>query len=267
MGIKLLRGRGLAEADSAAAPEVAVVNRKFASQYFPGEEVLGQQINFRDEQHWATIVGVVEDSRQAGLESEFHPEADLPYSQTHWRFLTATMSLAVRTEQDPVSMSKAVEQAIYSVEPEQGVFAVSAMSSVIAQTQSDKRFVMWLLLLFSSLAVALAASGLFGQMSYAVTRRMHEMGVRMALGARRGDVIGLLLLEGAKMAALGLVIGVCGSVVLTRILASLLFAVKPAGPLVIGAAAIPLVAVALLACYIPVRRAVRMNPVAALRPE
>jgi putative ABC transport system permease protein len=267
MGIGLLRGRLLTQADSAAAPGVAVVNRTFANHYFPGEDALGKQINFRDEQRWATIVGVVEDTRQAGLESDTRPETDLPYSQTRWRFLTATMSLAVRTDQDPISMSRAVEEAIRSVEPEQGVFAVSAMTSVIAQTETDKRFVMWLLALFAGLALVLAASGLFGQMSYAVTRRMHEIGLRIALGAERSDVLKLVLVDGVKLAALGLAIGLAASLTLTRLMASLLYAVKPAAPSVIVGAALLLAAVALLACYIPVRRATAVDPVAALRHE
>jgi putative ABC transport system permease protein len=265
MGIRLLRGRWLGEGDGAGAPDVVVINRAFVSRYFPHQEVLGARIYFTDEGHWATIVGVAEDSRQAGLASDVLPEVDAPYSQVRWNFLTSTMSLSVRTKSDPLSMSKAVAQAIHSVDSGQGVFDVKTMSAIIAETETDRRFVTWLLGLFSVLALALAATGLFGQLSYAVTERTHEIGVRIALGARRGEVLRLVLAQGAKLAAVGMAIGLGASFGLLRFMASLLYAVKPADPSIVASAVVLLAGVTLLACYVPARRATRVDPLVALR--
>jgi predicted permease len=267
MEIPLIGGRWFADADNASSPEVAIVNRTFVNLYFPNEEVLGKRIEFVDEQHWATIVGVVADSRQAGLGSPALPEVDLPYTQSHWIYLTSSMSLAVRTTGDPLPMARAVEQGIYSVDPDQGVFGVRTMHSIIGETEADERFVMWLLSLFSGLALVLAATGLFGQMSYAVTERTHEIGIRVALGAKRRDVLRLVIAQGAKLAGLGMMIGLGLSFGLMRLVANQLYGIKSAGPWVTTAAAVTLAATALLACYIPARRATKVDPMVALRYE
>ncbi|MGA8593753.1 MAG: ABC transporter permease [Bryobacteraceae bacterium] len=267
MGIRLLRGRWIRDADDAASPEVAVVNKTFVNRYFPTEDPLGKQIQFVDEQRWTTIVGVVEDSHQAGLGAPPLPEADLPYTQARWIYLTSTMSLAVRTASDPLGMANAIEHAVYSVDPDQGVFDLQTMNAVIAATEADQRFVLLLLGLFAGLALALAASGLFGQMSYAVTERTHEIGVRIALGARRGDVLRLIAAQGARLAAYGILIGLSTSFILTRLLGSRLYGIEALGPVPIVIAAAMLAAVTLLACYIPARRAAKVDPIVALRYE
>ncbi len=267
MEIRLLRGRWFTDADNATSPEVAVVNRTFVNRYFPNEDVLGKQIEFADEQHWATIVGVVMDSRQAGLGLPARPEADIPYTQSHWIYLTSTMSLAVRTSGNPLAMARTVEQAVYSVDPDQGVFGVRTMNSIIGETEAHQQFVMWLLGLFSSLALVLAATGLFGQLSYTVTERTHEIGVRMAFGANRADVVRLVIGQGAKLAVLGMAIGLGASFALLRLVANQLYGVKSASPLVIALAVASLGAATLLACYIPARRATKVDPIVALRYE
>lgn len=267
MSIRLLEGRLFSNGDSAEAPEVVIVNRTFANTYFPNENALGKQIEFVDEEHLATITGVVEDSRQAGLNVPPLPEADIPYSQAHWSYLTATMSLAVRTRGNPLGMARAIQQAIYSVDPDQGVFDVQTMAAVVDKTEADEQFVTALLGLFSLLALILAGSGLFGQISYAVTERTHEIGVRMALGARRADVFRLVTEQAGKLAITGLAIGLTASFGLVRLVGNHLYGIKPAGPLVIGATAVTLGIVTLLACYLPARRATKVDPLVALRYE
>jgi predicted permease len=267
MGIRLLRGRWFTDADNVTSPEVAVVNRTFVNQYFPNENVLGKQIELVDEQHWTTIVGVVTDSRQGGLGSPALPEADIPYTQSHWIYLTSTMSLAVRTSGNPLAMARPVEQAVYSVDPDQGVFGVRTMNSIIGETEADQQFVMWLLGLFSSLALILAATGLFGQLSYSVTERTHEIGVRMAFGAKRRDVVRLVIGQGAKLAGLGMAIGLGASFALLRLVANQLYGVKSTSLLVIVVAVASLGAATLLACYVPARRATKVDPMVALRHE
>ncbi|MGH9823137.1 MAG: FtsX-like permease family protein, partial [Blastocatellia bacterium] len=246
------------------SPPVAVVNRAFVNRYVTDERALGQQISLTDEPRWFTIIGVAEQSRQAGLDAEARPEVDLAYSQSHWQFLTSTMSMVVRTQTDPVAISRTVRQAIYSADPDQAVYGVRSMASVISESQADRRFVMWLLGLFALLALTLAAMGLFGQISYAVTRRAHEIGVRIAIGARPRDVFGLIVTEGAKQVIVGLALGLAGSFGLMRVLSGSLYGVRPADPVTIGVAAIVLAAVALLACYLPARRAMRADPISAL---
>ena len=267
MGIHLLRGRWFTEGDSPDSPGVAVVNRALVRTYFPHEDALGKRINFVDEHRWATIVGVVDNVRQSGLERDTLPETDLPYSQSFWAYLTGTMSLVVRTKGDPLSLAKPVAQAIYSVDPDQAIYGITTMDDVIAQTQADQRFVLWLLGLFAALAVALSSAGLFGQISHSVGQRTHEIGVRMALGAQRGAVLRLILGQGALLIVAGLVVGLAASLSLTRLLASLLYGLKPAGIVAVLASLILLCAVGLFACYIPARRAMKVDPMVALRYE
>jgi predicted permease len=267
MGIHLLRGRWFTEGDSPDSSGVVVVNRALVRTYFPHEDPLGKRINFIDEHRWATIVGIVDNVRQSGLESDPLPEADLPYSQSFWAYLTATMSVVVRTKGDPLLLAKPVAQAIYSVDPDQAVYGITTMRDVIAQTQADQRFVLWLLGLFAALAVALSSAGLFGQISHSVGQRTHEIGVRIALGAQRSAVLRMILGQGALLIGVGLTIGLGASLSLTRLLGSLLYGLKPAGFLAVLASLILLCIVGLFACYIPARRAMKVDPMVALRYE
>ncbi|HEU5409564.1 MAG TPA: ABC transporter permease, partial [Candidatus Acidoferrales bacterium] len=267
MGIHLLQGRWFNAGDTANSENVLVVNRAFVRKYFPKENVLGQRIDFSDEGHWQTIVGVVDDSHQTGLDTEVLPEADEPCTQASWAYLTQTMSLAVRTEGDPLLLAKSVQQAIYSQDPSQAVYGVKTMDDVVAETEADQRFVLWLLGLFAALAVVLSCTGLFGQVSYAVSQRTHEIGVRMALGAQRDSIAKMILRQGGWLVAAGLAAGVAASFGLTKLMASLLYGVKPAGLVAILASIALLTAVGLLACYLPARRAMKVDPMVALRYE
>jgi len=267
MGIHLLQGRWSNASDTPNSEHVLVVNRTFVRKYFPNENVLGQRIDFTDEGQWQTIVGVVDDSHQTGLETEVLPEADEPATQAQWAYLTQTMSLAVRTDGNPLLLARTVEQAIYSQDPNQAVYGVKTMDDVVAETQADQRFVLWLLGLFAALAVLLSCFGLFGEISYAVSQRTHEIGIRLALGAQRGCIARMILRQGGWLIAAGLAAGLAASFGLTRLMASLLYGVKPAGLVATIVAIVLLSAVGLLACYLPARRAMKVDPMVALRYE
>jgi putative ABC transport system permease protein len=268
MGIHLLRGRRFTDADSVDAPAVLVVNSAFVKDYFHDEDPIGRKIISTDESvASATIVGVVEDSLLGGLQDNPRPEADLPYPQARWSYLTRTVSLAVRTRQDPLTLAKQVQQAIYSLDSNQGVYGVKTMNDIVANTETDQRFVTWQLGIFSALALILAAAGLFGLISYSVSQRRHEIGVRMALGAQQSEVLRMIVGEGAKLTALGMALGRLASFGLTRLIGNLLYGVRAAEPVVMATSAFVLASIALLACYIPARRATRVDPLVALRYE
>ena len=164
-------------------------------------------------------------------------------------------------------MAKQVQHAIYSLDPEHGVYGVKTMNDIVAITETDQRFVTWQFGIFSALALILAAAGLFGLISYSVSQRKHEIGVRMALGAQRSEVLRMVGGEGAKLAALGMALGILASFGLTRLIGNLLYGVQPAEPAVMATSAFVLASIALLACYIPARRAMRVDPIVALRYE
>jgi putative ABC transport system permease protein len=267
MGIRLLRGRWFNDADGAEAAHVVIVNRTFVKQYLGNEDPLGKQIGYSDGTGWMTIVGVAENTRQGGILDDPRPEADIPYSQADWAYLTRTMTLVVRTSGDPDTMSRTIPQTIYSLDADQGVYGVKSMDQIIAETESDQRFMMSLLEMFAGLALLVAAAGLFGQALYAVSQRTREIAIRMALGASRTDVVRMVLLQSAVMAGIGMLIGFGGSFGLMRLLSSLLYSVTPADPVVLIGAAATLIIAVLAACYIPARRAMRVDPIVALRYE
>jgi len=267
MGIHLLRGRWFADQDGESAPRVAIVNHTFANQYLPGQDPVGQQMFMSDGRQLLTIVGVMDDVRQSGRESPVHPEVDVPYAQSQWAFLTATMTLAVRTAGDPLEAANPVRRAIQSVDHTQPVFDVMTLDAIVEATESDRRFLLWLLAVLSGLALMLATAGLFGQLSYAVSDRTHEIGVRMALGASRADVMRLVAAQGAVVCAIGMVVGLAGSFGLIRLLRTLVFGISDARPAVFLTAAATLALSAFFACYLPARRATRVDPITALRYE
>ena len=267
LGIRLLRGRLITSSDSEEAPRVAVVNETFVRRYSPDQEVVGRQISMIDEPQWLTIVGVVEDARQAGRNQPSLPELDLPYQQSTWPFLTTTMTLAVRTQEDSLAMTKDIRQAITAVDPAQAVYGVTTMEQIVSDYEGDRRFALWLLAIFSVLALVLAAGGLFAQLSYAVAERTHEIGVRIALGARYWHILRMVLKQGALVAVTGMAVGLVASLALLKVIRALLFGIDPAQPQVIVGAAIALLVIALAACYAPARRAAKVDPLTALRQE
>jgi putative ABC transport system permease protein len=268
MQIPLRRGRDFGPGDFAdKAPMVGIANDMLVRQYFANEDPLGKRIRWaRDpEIHWITIVGVVGDVKHFGLDLPEQPALYSPYTQINpWK---RWMAIAARTQANPESMAQTVKQQIWKIDSALPVTEVKSMNDVAAASFAARRFNMLLLAIFAGLALVLAAVGIYGVMSYAVTQRTQEIGIRMALGARASDVLRLVIKNGMTLTLLGVVIGVAGAIALTRLLTTLLFGVTPTDkPTFIVVSAV-LIAVAFLACYLPARRATKVDPLVALRYE
>jgi putative ABC transport system permease protein len=265
MGISLTRGRFFTAHDGAKAPRVAIINEKMARDYFPGKNPVGQRINIDSgPQAWREIIGVVGDVKHYGLASEAPDQMYEPFEQQPYPYL----GIVIRTSPTAPSLSAAaIRAAIASIDPDQPVDNVASLESLIAGSISNQRFTMYLLVVFSSVALLLAAIGLYGIMAYSVTQRTGEIGIRMALGAQAGSVLGLILAQGGRLIATGIVIGAAGALILSRLTASLLYGVSPTDPLTFAVVVLALGAVATLACLIPARRASKVDPIVALRAE
>ncbi|HEX9760577.1 MAG TPA: FtsX-like permease family protein, partial [Candidatus Acidoferrales bacterium] len=266
MRIALVRGRTFTEYDQPGAPRAAVINETMVRRFFPNEDPLGKRFTFGDggpNSNWYTIVGVIRDVRRGNLRRPIRAEAYFSAEQIRPR----TMMLVVRTQQDPVQLTTAVRRQVRELDPEQPVFAVATLDQQVAEMIAQPRFSMILLGSFAGLAMLLAAVGIYGVMAYAVANRTHEIGIRMALGASPGAVLRLVLQQGLLLALAGVALGTAGALALTRLMSSLLFEVRATDPWTYAGVAVLLVGVALLACYIPARRAMRVDPIQALRYE
>ncbi|HKR59807.1 MAG TPA: ABC transporter permease [Pyrinomonadaceae bacterium] len=270
MRVPVLRGRGFTEADTTKAPLVLIVNQSFASRFFGGAEVLGQRIVIERgdtdtaKQPSREIVGVVGDVRHNELDTEGGPELYVPYRQA----AEPRMDLVVRTKVgDMTGIAASMREGIKQIDKEQYVPEVEPLTQLIAGTLAPRRFDALLTGLFAGVALLLATVGIFGVTAYAVTQRTREIGVRMALGAQRRDVLRLVLGEGLRLILAGIGAGLLASFALTRVLAGMLYGVKPTDPLTFIGISGALAAVALLACYLPARRATKVDPLVALRYE
>lgn len=262
--IPLRHGRVFTAQDTAFSQPVAIVNWSLARILFGERDPVGQHISFvTSPKSWIDIVGVVSDTRNGALEAEPGPEIFVPYLQQP----SYVMTFVLRTGINPNSLAGVLRNAVQEVDKSQPVFAVETMDQIIASLLAPRRFRMLLLGLFAMLALVLAAVGIFGVISYSAAQRAREIGVRMALGAQRSDVFRMIVGQGLKLAIVGVVIGIGGALALTRFLSSLLYGVKPTDPLTFIAVSLVLTAVALLACYIPARRAAKVDPMVALRHE
>ena len=213
---------------------------------------------------WITIVGLTADTKLYGLANPARLEVYVPFRQS----VSSDMNLIVKSAADPAALTSAIRGAIASIDKDQPIFAIATMQELVNSSVSTRRITLILLGLFSALALVLAAIGIYGVISYSVAQRTHEIGIRMALGADHGGVLRMILAQGVKIAGAGVVIGLGASFGLTRLLmTNLLFSVRAADPLTFAAVAIVLVLVAMLACYIPARRALRVDPIIALRYE
>ncbi len=266
MRIPLRRGRLFTDSDRMGVPLVAIISESCARTVFPNQNPIGKHIQLggrHDDREWATIIGIAGDIRQYGFDRPPVMEAYIPQAQN----MDYGFNLAVRTTGDPRRMEQTVRQAFLGADNTQPVFHVRPLEDYIAESLAARRFTLTLLGLFGGLALALAAVGIYGVISYAVSLRTRELGIRMALGAERKDVLQMVLRQGLRLAATGLALGLAASIVLTRFLTSLLFQVKPADGITTIAVAVTLAAVALLANYLPARRASRVDPNEALRCE
>ena len=268
MQIPLRAGRDFGPQDvTENAPLVGIANEEMVRQYFQNEDPVGKRVRWaRDSEiHWITIVGVVGDVKHFGLDLPELPALYSPYTQINpWK---RWMSIAARTEGNPNAMAQSIKQEIWKIDPQLPVTRVETMSEMAAESFAARRFNMSLLTLFAGLALVLAAIGIYGVMSYAVTQRTQEIGIRMALGARTFDVLRLVLRNGMTLVLIGIALGLVGAFALTRLMVTLLFGVTPTDALTIGLVSVVLIGVAFLACFIPARRATKVDPLVALRYE
>jgi putative ABC transport system permease protein len=267
MGIPLRRGREFNDQDRAGTLPVVVINETLARRFWPGEEAIGKRMRWGgwNPQGWLTVVGVAADVKLSALEAESPPTVYMPIFQIP-RLRRDAIFIA-RTTGDPASLAAALDREIGAVDAELPVYDIRTMNQVIAASVAQRRFTMWLLVIFAAAALLLAATGLYGVLSYTVTQRRHEIGIRMALGAEAGDVLKLVIRQGMTLAVIGVAIGLIASFALTRTMKSLLFDTSASDPLTFAAIAVLLTGVALLACWIPARRAARLDPLEALRHE
>jgi predicted permease len=269
MGIPLLAGRDFAETDTKQAPNVVVINQAFARQHFAGESPLGHRIRLQgQERDPLLIVGVVGDVRHIGLDERPIPEAYVPFlqdplSETYQR----SMTVVARTQSDPGVVAGSLRAALTSLDKSLPVFAFKPMTEYLRDSLARRRFNLILLTAFGGVALALAAVGIYGVISYGVTQRTHEIGIRMALGAEKGDVLRLVVRQGMILALGGVAVGLLASLALTRLMETLLYGVSVTDPLTFAVIALLLTSVALLACFVPARRAAKVDPLVALRYE
>ncbi|MBZ5560709.1 MAG: ABC transporter permease, partial [Acidobacteriia bacterium] len=263
MGTPVREGRTFTDADRADTQLVVVVNEMMAKKYWPGQSPLGRRLTWGRNTNWITVVGVVADVHHRGLDAQARPEMYRPYAQ--YPYTQPTMTWVMRTAGDPLAATTYARAAIRAVDPGLGVSDIATMEQVLADSTSDRRLNMLLFALLGGLALALAVVGVYGVVAYSVTQRTHEIGVRMAIGARPADVLRLVIGEGGRLATAGVLIGSAIAVAGGRLIRGLLFNVSPTDPVTFAGVAIGLLAVALLASYIPARRATRVDPMTALR--
>jgi putative ABC transport system permease protein len=269
MGVPLLRGRSFTPQDSVDAQAVVVINRTMAERFWPGQEALGKRfkIGSSDSQNpLMMVVGVVGDVRQSSLDQSLKPEMYVSHLQDR-RFFAIPRDLVVRTTGDPLAMAAAVRAEIWKLDKDLPLYRVQTMEQILSASVGGQRFNMLLLTVFAALALLLAAVGVYGLMSYATAQRAREIGVRLALGARASDVLRLVMKQGLILTISGVTVGLAGAFALTRIMTGLLFGVSVTDPGTFTLIAALLTLVALTACWIPARRAARMDPMVALRTE
>ena len=269
MGIPLLRGRGFTPDDREGSTQVVVLSRSAVRRFFPGEEPLGKSIRMgwrRGEGKppaGGEVVGVVGDVKELGLAEEYPPEIYLPYAQLP----VESMDVLLRTAVSPMTLATGAARVVHGLDPELPVARLRTLDEIVARSVSQPRFYMLLLGAFAATALFLAALGIFGVMSYAVVQRSREISIRVALGADPAHILGTVLGQALRLAVLGVGAGLAGAVALSRTIASLLFELSPTDPATLGAVAVLLASVALLASYLPARRATRVDPLVALRSE
>ena len=274
MGITLLRGRFVTDQDNENTPIVVDIDDSFARMYFPDQDPVGKHLNFTEFNVQAEIVGVVGHVKQYGLDTDpagsiqaqfFYPFMQIP--EKVMPLVAKSVAVVLRTEGDPTAIMGQVRETVKGIDPRQVVYNVQTMDDVVATSYAARQLTMMLLGVFAGLALLLACVGIYGVISYFVGQRTQEIGIRMALGAQRSDILQLVLGEGTKMALLGAAVGIAASLGLTRLMAKQLYGVSAHDPLTYTSVALLLILVAIAACYIPARRAMRVDPMASLRCE
>jgi predicted permease len=266
MGIPLVRGRLVTDQDDQTAPAVALVNETLARGVWFGQDPIGKRLKFGgvgSTAPWLTVVGVVRDVKIEGLERENRPQIYRPLMQTS----NLALTLVVRGAADPARLGEAIRREVLATDARIPVYGIRTMEQAVDKAVAERRFAMRLLGLFAGVALLLSALGIYGVMAYAVTQRTQEIGIRVALGARRVDVHRLIIGQGLAMSIAGIIAGLAIAVPLTRAMSSLLFGVTATDPATFATVAMLLAAVAVFACYLPARRAAAVQPMQALRHE
>ncbi|HYY56850.1 MAG TPA: ABC transporter permease [Pyrinomonadaceae bacterium] len=266
MGIPFLKGRDFTTRDAKDAPDVVVINKVLAERFWPNEEPLGKHIQLSAEQtRWREIVGVVGNEKLSALDTEIAPAVYIPLPQNSFPNAIRSIFLVARAQGEPMALAQGIQNELRSMDKDQALFQVRPLEEVISNSLSQRRFNTLLLVIFAALAGLLAAIGIYGVMAYSVTQRTHEIGVRMALGAQSTDVLKMILGQGIRLTLIGVVAGLVAAFALTRVLSSLLYGVSATDPVTFLGIPLLLTAVALLASYLPARRATKVDPMIALR--
>jgi putative ABC transport system permease protein len=262
MGIPLLRGREFSRSDTADSAPVVIINQKLAEMLWPGQDPLGKHFNLVGDKQ-SEVIGVVGNVLHNGLGESVALESYLTFPQNPWSYV----ALSIRTRGDSGAVYGAVRSLVSQIDPELPVHDMRPMELVVAQTMASRRLTLWLVGAFAALALVLASVGIYGVMSYGVTERLNEIGVRMALGAQRRDVLRLVVGHGMRLTAIGFVLGSVVAFFAARAMSTLLFGIRPSDPVTYVGIGVVLTVAGLTACYVPARRATAVDPMAALRYE
>ena len=265
LGIQMLSGRSFTDREAREVTHTTVISESMAKKLWPNEDPIGKRvtIHMKDQDVPSQVVGVVGDVKHAGLDAEVHPTAYWPHPELAYSFMT----LVIRTDGDPLALAPAVRQAVWSLDRDQPVVDLRTMEDLLWASLARARFSTVVLAVFAGMALLLAITGIYGVVSYSVAERTREIGIRVALGAQRTDVLQIVLRQGLVLAGFGIAIGAAAALAATRLLSSLLFGISPSDPLTFASVAGLLIAVALSACYVPARNAMKVDPMVALRYE
>jgi predicted permease len=262
-GIPLRKGRIFSDRDRRGSLPVAIVNNTMARAYWPGADPIGKRFRFRDSTPWLTVVGVAGDMRRQGIDRQIAPQVFLPHRQGSENM----MDIIVRTNSEPLAMASVIQQQIQAIDKTVAKFKIASITDELGEETGERRFDTFLVGSFAIAALFLSAIGIYGLLHHAVVQRTNEIGVRVALGARPGTVMALVLRQGLTLAAIGAAVGLVGALFVSRLLSKLLFEVAPTDPLTFGISVLVLLAVAGVACGVPSRRASRIDPILALRQD
>jgi putative ABC transport system permease protein len=263
IGIPFIKGRLFSEHDTPDTQRVFIINQSMAQKFWPNQDPLGKQVTQVEDNATGTIVGVVGNAKHYFLEEETRPQMYASYTQQPGFFAT----VVARTSVEPMSLAEPVRQAIWRVDPDQPMWKIRTVDSLIERSVADRKFLLALMTVFAGLALVLTIIGLYGVLSYLVSRRTQEIGIRMALGAQPANILRMVLKQGMMLVVVGVAVGLFASWALTRLISGLLYQVSATDPLTFGAIGLLLLAIAFLACYIPARRAMKVDPLKALRYE
>jgi putative ABC transport system permease protein len=266
LGLQLMRGRGFDQRDTAQAPRVVIVNEAMARKFWPNDDPLGRYLTFNSSTQYE-IIAVVSNAKHSSLQEEDEPQA---YT-SHQQVTSRTMDLAVRAnysfDREPAALINAIRLTVSKIDPEQAIHDIGTMEQRLSESIAPQRFVALLISLFAALALIQALIGIYGVMSYAVTQRRQELGIRMALGAHPGNILSLVLRRGMKLTLIGMALGLVGAVASTRLLRDMLFGINPVDPLTFAVMTLLLICISLVACFLPARRATKVDPMNVLRNE